>query len=213
MTTNQGKEMRPHPAIQPMNSADSQADDLTLARRTAAGDEAALRTLYERYADPLFAYICHCFAGARGDAEEIWQDTLLVALRSLENYRGQSRLFTWLCGIARNKIADRLRSRGQPTTVFSEVSNKQLAAVLEDGPLPEEILARRATRLQVIEALMALPEEYRLALTARYAQERSVEEVAQLLGKSYKATESILSRARAAFRALLSQQDEEERNE
>lgn len=195
-----------------MNSPNSQTDDLCLARRTAAGDQAALKILYERYANPLFAFICHYLSGARADAEEVWQDTLFVALRSLNNYRGQSRFFTWICGIARNKIADRLRSRGQPA-VFSEVSNKQLASLLQDGPLPDEILVQRETCLRVVEVLMALPEDYRRALTARYADQRSVEEVAQLLGKSYKATESILSRARAAFRDLLSQQAEERDDE
>ncbi|HEY4761663.1 MAG TPA: RNA polymerase sigma factor [Thermoguttaceae bacterium] len=192
-----------------MNIRDIQRDDLSLARRTVTGDEAALAEFYKRYADPLFAFIYHSLGGVRSDAEEIWQETLLTALRSLEKYSGNSSLFTWLCGIARKKIADRLRSRGQPITMFSEVSNKQLASLLAHGPLPEEILTRREVRLRVVEVLMELPEEYRLALTERYAEERSVEEVAQLLGKSYKATESILSRARAAFRDQLSQYDKE----
>jgi RNA polymerase sigma-70 factor (ECF subfamily) len=192
-----------------MKTPDNQEDDLTLARRTAAGDQSALALLYERYADPLFAFICHYLGGSRADAEEIWQDTLLAAIQSMETYRKQSRFFTWLCGIARHKIADRLRCRGQPAVVFSEISNKQLAELLEKGPLPEDILARRETRLRVVEALAELPAEYRTALTARYAQQRSVEEVAQLLGKSYKAAESILSRAKAAFRDRISQQDTE----
>lgn len=210
LTTNHGNEMRNHPVIQPMQPPDSQADDLMLARRSAVGDQAALAMLYERYADPLFAFICHYLGGSRSDAEELWQDTLLAATQSMESYSGQSRFFTWLCGIARHKIADRLRCRGQPAVVFSEVSNKQLAALLEKGPLPEEILIRRETRLRVVEVLTELPEEYRMALTARYAEQRSVEEVAQLLGKTYKAAESVLTRARTAFRALLSKQDHDE---
>ncbi|MGA2062403.1 MAG: RNA polymerase sigma factor [Thermoguttaceae bacterium] len=202
-----------HPAIQPMQNQESQADDLSLARRTAAGDQSALALLYERYADPLFAFICHYMGGSRADAEEIWQDTLLAATQSMESYNKQSRFFTWLCGIARHKIADRLRCRGKLAIVFSQVSNKQLAALLEKGPLPEDILAGRETRLRVVEALAELPAEYRTALTARYAQQRSVDEVARLLGKTYKAAESVLSRARTAFRTILSQKNEDEDNE
>jgi RNA polymerase sigma-70 factor (ECF subfamily) len=190
-----------------MNCPNSETDELTLARRTAAGDQAALQIIYERYADPLFAYICHYLGGARADAEELWQDTLFAALRSIGNYRGQGRFFKWLCGIARNKIADRFRNCDRATTMFSEASSSQLASLLDAGPLPEEILARRETRVRVVEALMELPREYRLALTARYVDGQSVEEAAQLLGKSYKATESILSRARAAFRDLLLQEE------
>lgn len=195
--------------VQPMQIPDSQSDDLTLARRTAAGDQSALAVLYERYTDSLFAFICHYMGGSRMDVEEVWQDTLFAATRSMETYGGQSRFFTWLCGIARHKIADRLRRGGQSAVVFSEVSNKQMAMLLEKEPLPEEILARRETRLRVVDALAALPDEYRMALSARYAENRSVEEVAKLLGKSYKAAESILSRARMALRELLSQQDME----
>jgi DNA-directed RNA polymerase specialized sigma24 family protein len=55
----------------------------------------------------------------------------------------------------------------------------------------------------VVEALGLLPTDYRMALIARYADERSVDEVARLLGRTYKATESLLSRARAAFQETL----------
>lgn len=187
-------------------NADS-AEDLALARRVAAGDVSALETLYTRNAEPLFAFICHHLDGARPDAEEVWQDTLRAALRSLPRYRGRSRLFTWLCGIARHKIADNRRRRGRPAVVFSELPPEQLAALTDTRPLPEEILAQRDTRIRVVEALAGLPDEYRVALVARYADQRSVGEVAAVLGKTYKAAESLLARARAAFRAALSPED------
>lgn len=189
------------------------SDDLSLLRRVAAGDPAALQTLYTRYGEPLFAFICHHLDGSRPDAEEVWQDTLLAAIRSLPEYRGRSRLFTWLCGIARHKIADHLRRRGRPVAAFSELPSQQLAALMDAGPLPEEILAQKDTRIRVIEALAALPEDYRAALVARYADQRSVDEVAELLGKGYKAAESLLSRARAAFRAAWSSADEDKHDE
>ena len=179
---------------------DGPADDLSLVRGVAAGDESALETFYARCADPLYAFICHHLGGASSDAEEIWQDTLLAGLQSLERYSGQSRLFTWLCGIARHKISDRLRRRGQPVATLSETPPEQLAALIDAGPLPEEILEKRETRVRVVRALGPLPEDYRRALVARYADRFSVEQVAQLLGTTYKAAESLLSRARRAFR-------------
>ena len=177
------------------------SDDLSLARRVAAGDEAALKSLYARCADPLYAFICHHLDGASPDAEEIWQNSLLAGLQSLGRYSGQSRLFTWLCGIARHKIADHFRRLGQPVAAFSEMRAEQLAALFDAGPLPEEILAQKDTRIQVVRALGTLPANYRQALVARYADGCSVDEVAQLLGTTYKAAESLLSRARKAFRA------------
>ncbi len=175
-------------------------DDLSLARAVAAGDESALRTLYARCADPLFAFICHHLDGASADVEEIWQETLVAAFGSLDRYSGRSRFFTWLCSIARRKIADYYRHRGRSVTAFSDIPTKQLDSVIDAAPLPENILAQRETRIQVVRVLGTLPEDYRRVLLARYADRCSVDEVAQLLGTSYKAAESLLARARAAFR-------------
>ncbi len=186
-------------------------DDLTLARRAATGDESALAALFGRYGDPLFAFICHQLTKSGQDAKEVWQDTWLAAVRSLASYQGQSGFFTWLGAIARHKIADRYRRAGRnPVGLLSSVSAEQLGKLVDEGPLPEEILQQRMTRIRVVEALATLPDEYRKALIARYADEGSVDEVAKGLGKSYKATESMLSRARAAFRAALTNATGEE---
>jgi RNA polymerase sigma factor (sigma-70 family) len=184
-------------------------DDSALATRVAAGDEAALETLYARHAGPLYAFVCHHVSRSRTDAEEIWQDTLLAAIRSLPKYDGRGRLFTWLCGIARHKIADHFRRCGSSPAAFSELSAEQLRLIIDKSPLPEEMLSQPEVRIKVIETLAALPEPFRVALSARYAEERSVEDVAGILGKTYKGAESLLSRARAAFRAAFLGQDVE----
>jgi RNA polymerase sigma-70 factor (ECF subfamily) len=189
-------------------------DDLTLARRAAEGDEKALAALYDRYADLLFAWIYHHLQGSRQDAEEVWQDTWLAAIRSLESYHGSSRFFTWLVGIARHKIADHFRRRGfSEPELFSNIPESRIAELIDSSPLPEEILLKRIVRRQVVEALAILSEDQRQALMARYADEKSVDEVAGLLGKSYKAAESLLSRARKAFQEAFRQVESEGRNE
>jgi RNA polymerase sigma-70 factor (ECF subfamily) len=185
------------------------AQDLVLSKRVVAGDEAALAVLYERYADLLYAFIYHRLGGSRADAEDVWQETLLAALHALPTYRGDCRLFTWLCGIARHKIADHFRRQSRAMTdVFSDLSEVQLSALLSSAPLPEEVVMRQSTRVYVIEALAMLNDDCRTALVARYADERTVGEVARVLGKTYKATESLLSRARAAFRKALAALEE-----
>ena len=186
------------------------ADDLTLARQVADGDETALETFYARYANPLFAFIYHHLDESRPDAEDVWQETLLAAINALPAYRGQSRLFTWLCGIARHKIADHFRRQGRSVAeVFSDVPQAELAALIGAGTLPEELVVRRATRVRVVQALATLRDDYRTALVARYADEQSVDEVARQLGRTYKATESLLSRARVAFQEALARLETE----
>lgn len=185
-------------------------DDLALARRITDGDETALCAFYAQYADLLYAFIYHHLRGSHTDAEDVWQETLHASLRALPSYRGQSRLFTWLCGIARHKIADHYRRQGRsPAEAFSDVPEVELSRLLSAAPLPEDVVVRRDTCIRVTEALGLLSEDHRMALVARYAEERSVGEVARLLGRSYKAAESLLSRARIAFRDALAQIEEE----
>jgi RNA polymerase sigma-70 factor (ECF subfamily) len=184
------------------------ADDLALAERVASGDESALKVLYDRHADSLFGYIYHALNGARQEAEDVWQDTLSAAVRRMSSYRGQSRFFSWLCSIARHKIADYFRRRSRKGSELLLLPPEELANLIDGAPLPDEILSQSATCLRVVEALGGLPEDYRIALVARYADGHNVEEVARLLGKSYKAAESTLSRAREAFRTELSKQPE-----
>jgi RNA polymerase sigma-70 factor (ECF subfamily) len=181
-----------------------------LAQRAAAGSEKDLARLYRRYADPLFAFIYHRLGGHRLDAEDVFQDTWLAVLRSLPMYRGKSGLFGWLCGIALHKISDRHPCRRRdPVRLSRDIPAERLSAIMDDGPLPEDVLARLDTRIRALEALVALPDEHRLALVARYAHQCTVEETARRLGRSYKATESLLSRARKAFRDVLERTDRE----
>jgi RNA polymerase sigma-70 factor (ECF subfamily) len=181
--------------------------EILLAEQVAAGDERAFRNFYERYADPLYLFIYHLMNEAKEDAEEIWQDSLLAALNGIAHYRGESRLFSWLCAIARRKVADFYRRAGrggaQPALELSEAFN-----LPDEAPLPEDVLANRAVRARVVEVLENMPHDYRESLTARYAQGLSVEQISANLRKSYKATESLLSRARQAFKEAFTRSGE-----
>jgi RNA polymerase sigma-70 factor, ECF subfamily len=180
------------------------AEDLALAQGMAAGNDRALRDFYERHADPLFAFIAHRSAASREDVEDLWQDCLIAALDAIPTYRGDSALFTWLCGIARHKIADRARAPGTRREPSLERDGaRRLANAIDTGPLPEDLLQQRDTRAAVVEALMTLPETYRRALVARYVDDQPVAQAAACLGLGYKATESLLSRAREALRRAL----------
>lgn len=179
--------------------------DLKLARLIIDGDGKALELVYSRYADLLFAFICHHMNGTRTDAEDVWQETLLTSFEALPAYNGTGRLFSWMCGIARHKIADHYRRSDSVATDTIAMAPDHLAEPISATPLPEEMLIQNATRAVVIETLASLPEMYRLVLIARYAEGKSTTEVAKTLHKSYKATESLLSRARSAFRETFEQ--------
>jgi len=179
-------------------------DDMDLAARVAQGNVRAFDEFYNGHADMVFAFIYHLLNGNRTDAEEVCQDTFVTALRALPDFRGQSRLSSWLCGIARRKVADLYRRRGGKAGLVSSVPPEQLVELMDSGPLPDAVLQQGAVRARMVEALAGLPADYRDALLARYVEGQSVEEVARRLGRNYKATESLLSRARSALRDLLS---------
>ncbi len=182
---------------------DDHKDDVELAARVARGDPHAFDEFYARHADLVFGFVFHLLEGARADAEEVWQDTFLTALRALPRYEGRSRLGSWLCSIARHKVADRWRQLKQPARALSAMAPETLVELMDAGPLPDQMLNQSATCARVSEALAGLPPEYREALVARYAEGEPVEEVSRRLHRSYKATESLLSRARVALREAL----------
>lgn len=178
-------------------------EDVELAARVAQGDAGAFNEFYANHADLVFAFIYHLLNGARADAEEIWQDTFVAAMRALPGYRGQSRLSSWLCGIARRKVADFHRRQGGAVGTASSAPPQRLLELMDSGPLPDLVLQQNAARARMVEALAGLPVDYRDVLVGRYVDGRPVEELARGLGRSYKATESLLSRARSALRDLL----------
>lgn len=179
------------------------AEDLELRDRVMRGDRAAAESLFERHTDALYEFVHYRAGGDRGVTESIVQDTLLVGFRKLATFEGRSSLHTWLCGIAKHKLAA-LRRKKQPipmadllASADSEIDS--ILAAIETEEIPERILMRRETRELVGATLSSLPPDYRRALISKYVEDRPVREIAASLSRSEKAAESTLTRARVAF--------------
>lgn len=170
-----------------------------LVSRVLAGDQAAFNEFYQRYVPRLFQFISYSANSTRDDAEDILQETLLASVRALPRFKGDSSLYTWLCAIARHKVSDHIHHlRKLRHQIDSDIN------VLGDlhGVIlsPEQAVVRRE---EVLQALRVLPAEYRLVLIGKYHEGFSVRELSQVMGRSEKAVESLLTRARKAFRAQL----------
>lgn len=147
-----------------------------------------------------------------GDMEagkEVVQSTLAKAVRRLASYRGEAALFSWLCQICRHQIVDYLRvHRRYAEAVVLIDDNPELRAALEsvEAPLADEPLhsygASEARRL-VQSVLDRLPARYGDVLAWKYLEDRSVAEIGDLLGIGHTAAQSVLARARIAFRDAL----------
>jgi RNA polymerase sigma-70 factor (ECF subfamily) len=172
------------------------------------GEIGAWSELCEVYGGPLYRYAVHLSGGETSWAEDIRQETLLAAADAVHAFRGEAPLFGWLCAIARRKAADELRRRGRMADPPpDDTGASALWDRLDREELPEDLLEQAELRAKVVQALWNLPPDYRRLIVARYAEGMDVSALARRLGRSYKAAESLLSRARAALRDQLKEMD------
>jgi RNA polymerase sigma-70 factor (ECF subfamily) len=168
-----------------------------------AGDREAAASMFRRHVDALYEFVHWRAGGDRATAEDVVQDSFLVALQRLSTFDGRSSLHTWLCGIAKNRLRmTRRKRRPVPMSDVLESADPEIFDVLADlesEELPEWALEREETRALVGATLSSLPPDYRDALLQKYVEGLSVNEMATRAGKSPKATESRLTRARVAF--------------
>lgn len=178
-------------------------------RRALAGDARAVRTFADAVLEPLYHFCLHRVGRDRHRCEEVVQETLVRALRELERYdppRAGGNIFPWLTGLARNEIS-RVLARERHTVSLNELWMRLDAELvglyerLESQPLADDVLEREETRELVNVTMSQLPPQYREALEAKYVNGASVRDLAALWRTTEKAVESLLSRARKAFRA------------
>ena len=168
-----------------------------------AGDERAFDSFFEAASRGLFRFAMNRLDNQVEPAEEVVQLTLTRALRKLHTYRGEAAVFTWLCAICRREIGAHWRRRRRTAReVALADEDPAVRAVLDGRALEEEALAaqRGDTSQRVKAALESLPERYSDVLELKYVDELPVEEVGRRLGLGLKAAESLLVRARQAFR-------------
>jgi RNA polymerase sigma-70 factor (ECF subfamily) len=179
--------------------------DMSLARRVLAGDESAFDEFFTLYFPRLYRFTLPRVRGNEDAAEEIVQRALIRALDRLASYKGEAALLTWLCAIGRREIAAWHERTGRRHEVSLFDDRPELRAALDalaasHGDDPESMFGRHELCDRVRLALDHLPGRYGDVLEWRYIQELPVAEIAERLGVGYKAAESLLTRARAAFR-------------
>lgn len=148
-----------------------------------------LLALYDAHVGRVFAYL-HRRCTDRAVAEELTSETFVAALAGLQRNPPRVADVGWLLGIARHKLVDHWRRRAR--------DERNLRAVSEAEPEPVWEADLDAGRAE--DVLAGLAPHYRLALTLRYLDELSVPAMAELLERSVHSTESLLARARRAFR-------------
>lgn len=151
----------------------------------------ALLAVYDEALPVVYGYFLRRLFD-RGTAEDLTSETFLAAMDSARRRNTRPVSVQWLVGIARHKLADHFRRRhDQLTVLVPQVSESADAADIWDSELD---------RIVAEQTLARLSGPYRAVLTLRYLDDCSVDQCAQLMGRSVQATEALLVRARRAFR-------------
>ncbi len=180
-----------------MPTPKQQDEERELRAAVLDGSAAAWRTLFDRHFGPLYAFVLTRVGRDRAWAEDITQETWLLAARDLRRFRPELASFgAWLYGIAENQLRNerrrqsRRRSDGLDGNETEGTDNAVGSHDLREG---------------IAVTFAALPARYQDVLRAKYEDQLPTAEIAAQWGATNKSVESLLGRARAAFRDLYRQ--------
>ncbi len=169
-----------------------------LVARACEGDQEAFRLIFERYSRPLISFV-YDQVGDRELAEELTQETFVRAYRSLRTLREETKLSTWLFGIAKNVARESLRAR-QRTNQHVDLDDKLVLNLSDRGPVPVRQLLNKELNQVIQNSLALLDEDKRLVFTLKVFQQCSYEEIAEITGFSIPKLKTDLHRARTEMR-------------
>jgi RNA polymerase sigma-70 factor (ECF subfamily) len=178
--------------------------DAELVRRMLRGDEDAFERFFNVAYPAMYRFALARLESDRDAAGEIAQTTVCKAIQNLVSFRGEAALLTWVCTICRNELYAYGKRHGRTQIALVE-DDPEVRAALESlrtsaAESLDAALDRNKVASLVQRVLDNLPPRYADALEWKYIDEISVQEIGVRLGIGVKAAESVLTRARAAFR-------------
>ena len=181
--------------------------DELLLRRAQGGDPEAFERLMEPL-EQLVWRVCWHYTGSREAAEDCGQEAMIRIWRSLESYRGECALESWVYRIAANCCMDWLRKKKRDKSVSVEPMREQGFDPADPSPGTEEQVIAKDERHRLREAIALLPDDQREALVLTQLEKVPYEEAAQALGVSEGTVKSRVNRAKARLKEILSEKRE-----
>ncbi len=185
------------------------ASERELVQSMLAGEERAFNAFFADFFPRVYRFVLPRMGGDVDAAKDVVQATLVKAMRNLSQFRGEAALFSWVCQIGRHQIVDQLRAQKRYAERVVPIDDRpDILAALDSiaAPASDEPAQRYSneeTRRLVQAVLDRLPGRYGDVLEWKYVEGRSVEEIGTLLGVGHTAAQSILARARTAFREAM----------
>ena len=169
-----------------------------LIARVRSGDDEAFRLIFDRYIRPVISFI-YDMIGQRDLAEELAQETFVRAYKGIQTVKDDTKLSTWLFGIAKNVARESLRSRLRDNNKV-EMENDSVMELSDKELLPDGQLLNKELNHVIHEALSTLDQDRREVFTLKVFHQRSYEEIAEITGFSIPKLKTDLHRARAEMR-------------
>jgi RNA polymerase sigma-70 factor (ECF subfamily) len=173
-----------------------------LVTRVCQGDAEAFRLIFERYSRPVISFIFD-MVNDRGLAEELTQETFVRAYRAIRTMRKDTKLSTWLFGIARNVARESIRARIRANN-HVDIGDTSVMNLSDNKPVPVDGLLSKELNEQIRRSLAALDEDKRLVFTLKVLHQCSYDEIAAITGFSIAKLKTDLHRARAEMRRRIS---------
>jgi RNA polymerase sigma-70 factor (ECF subfamily) len=173
-----------------------------LATRVCQRDAAAFRLVFARSSRPGISFIFD-MVNDRPLAEELTQETFVRAFRAIHTMRPETKLSTWLFGIAKNVAREALRTRARAGN-HVDLSDKSVMYLSDNKPVPVDGVLNKELNEVIQRSLAALDEDKRLVFTLKVLHQYSYEEIAEITGFSLAKLKTDLHRARAEMRKRIS---------
>jgi RNA polymerase sigma-70 factor (ECF subfamily) len=190
----------------------SQSYEAKLVERLRSGDSTAMEEFYNIYRSRLYSLVLEQVGRDQVVAEDLVQEVFLAALGSLDKFRGDSQLYTWLRSIAFHKINDFYRRQARepkPSDSSPDFDALKLEQIRDNEPAILTVMESEEIRQSVHQALAGLPQDYQEVLVLKYLKDMPVLAISQVMGRSPKSVEGLLSRARKAMRDNLGDSNHE----
>lgn len=141
--------------------------------------DAAFRHLLKQYSRPLYNHI-RTIVLDHDDADDVLQNTFIKVFRSLENFKGESKLFSWMYRIATNEAITFINQKARK----NKISNEEVAQRAIENLPADEYFEGDELQLKLQKAVALLPEKQQLVFRMKYFEDLKYEEISEIVGTS-----------------------------
>lgn len=166
--------------------------------------------VYRSYVDEIYQYVYLRLGLNKTLAEDITQEIFMDVYKGFSGFKGLSSERTWIFKITKNKLIDFYRKQYSSKLDFVELGDYVTDNLDDPTQDIEEIMIKSFEREKVRACLNALLVQYKIVLILKYVDEKSVKDIASIVGKSPKSIESVLQRAKNAFVKIYTEYDKKE---